>query len=64
MGFAWKFLFPLALINLIIIGAEVVGFDGNIPWWMMFVNFFAAGVLVLIFSKSYNLGGGRVEVKV
>jgi NADH-quinone oxidoreductase subunit H len=64
MGFAWKFLFPLALINLIIIGAEVVGFDGNIPWWMMFVNFFAAGVLVLVFSKSYKLGGGRVEVKV
>ena len=64
MGFAWKFLFPLALINLLIIGGEVVGFDGDIPWWMLFVNFAVAGVLVLVGSKSYRLGGGRVEVKV
>lgn len=64
MGFAWKFLFPLALINLMIIGGEVVGFDGDIPWWMMFPNFAIAVVLVLTFSKSYRLGGGRVEAKV
>lgn len=64
MGFAWKFLFPLALINLLIIGGEVVGFDGDIPWWMLFVNFAVAGVLILVGSKSYRLGGGRVEVKV
>ena len=64
MGFAWKFLFPLALINLLIIGGEVVGFDGDIPWWMLFVNFAVAGALVRVGSKSYRLGGGRVEVKV
>lgn len=64
MGFAWKFLFPLALINLLIIGGEVVGFDGDIPWWMLFVNFAVAGALILVGSKSYRLGGGRVEVKV
>jgi len=63
MGFAWKFLFPLALINLFIIGGEMVGFDGDIPWWMLFVNSAVAAVLVLLFSKSYRLGGGRVEVK-
>ena len=64
MGFAWKFLFPLALINMLIIGGEVVGFDGDIPWWMLFVNFAVAGALILVGSKSYRLGGGRVEVKV
>lgn len=65
MGFAWKFLFPLALINLLIIGAEVYGFGiGNdIPWWMLFVNFAAAGILILVFSMFYKLGGGRVEVE-
>ncbi|MFC1923864.1 NADH-quinone oxidoreductase subunit NuoH [Chloroflexota bacterium] len=65
MGFAWKFLFPLALINLLIIGAEVYGFGiGNdIPWWMLFVNFAIAGILILVFSRFYELGGGRVEVE-
>jgi NADH-quinone oxidoreductase subunit H len=64
MGFAWKFLFPLALINLLIIGAEVIGFDGGIPWWMLFINFAVAGGLVVFWSKFFKLGGGRVEVAV
>jgi len=65
MGLAWKFLFPLALINLLIIGAEVYGFGiGNdIPWWMLFVNFAIAGILILVFSRFYKLGEGRVEVE-
>lgn len=65
MGFAWKFLFPLALINLLIIGVEVYGFGiGNdVPWWMIFVNSAAAVVLVLLFSRFYKIGGGRVEVE-
>jgi NADH-quinone oxidoreductase subunit H len=64
MSFAWKFLFPLAIINLLVIALEVVGFDGNIPWWMLFANFAIAGVLIFIFSRFYKLGGGRVEVQV
>lgn len=66
MGFAWKFLFPLALINLIIIGTEVYAFDGtgnDIPWWMLFVNSAAAVILVIVFSRFYSVGGGRVEVE-
>jgi NADH-quinone oxidoreductase subunit H len=64
MGFAWKCLFPLALINLLVVGAEVVGFDGDIPWWILFVNFAVAGVFILLWSRFFTLGGGRVEVKV
>jgi NADH-quinone oxidoreductase subunit H len=65
MSFAWKFLFPLALVNLLVIGVEVYGFGiGNdIPWWMLFVNSATAVVLVLVFSRFYKLGGGRVEVE-
>lgn len=65
MGFAWKFLFPLALANLLIIGAEVYlfGIGNDIPWWIMFVNFAFAGILIFVFSRSYKLGGGRVEVE-
>jgi len=78
MSFAWKFLFPLALINLLFIAVEVVGFGGGkeavevigsgggkeIPWWMLFVNFAVAGALILLFSKFYKLGGGRFEAEV
>ncbi len=64
MGFAWKFLFPLALVNLLVIGLEVVGFGGDIPWWMLFINFGVAGALILLGSRFFKLGGGRVEVKV
>jgi NADH-quinone oxidoreductase subunit H len=65
MDFAWKFLFPLALINLLIIGVEVYGFGirNDLPWYMLFVNFVAAGILILVFSRFYKLGGGRVEVE-
>ena len=63
-AFAWKFLFPLAIVNLIVIAVEVVGFDGDIPWWMMWPNWAVAGAAVLVGSKAYKLGGGRVEVEV
>jgi len=64
MGFAWKFLFPAALINLLVIGIEEVAFDGDIPWWVLFINFAVAGGLILAWSKLFKLGGGRVEVAV
>jgi len=63
-AFAWKLLFPLAIVNLIVIAAEVIGFDGDIPWWMMWANWAVAGAAVLVGSKAYKLGGGRVEVEV
>ncbi|MCX5991901.1 MAG: NADH-quinone oxidoreductase subunit NuoH [Chloroflexi bacterium] len=62
MGFGWKFLFPLALINLFIVAAEVV-YWGDITWWMILVNFGAAGVLILVWSRLFKLGGGRVEIE-
>lgn len=62
MGFAWKFLFPLALINLLVIGVEVVALE-EVPWWIIFVNFAIAGVFIPLWSRFSKLGGGRVEVK-
>lgn len=62
MGFAWKCLFPLALINLLIVGVEVVAWEA--PWWIIFVNFAVAGGLILLWSRFFKLGGGRVEVRV
>lgn len=69
MAFSWKFLLPVALINLFIIGAEVLVWDewmsgwGSFPWPFIFVNWAIAAVLILLWSRLFfKLGGGRVEV--
>lgn len=62
MGFAWKGLFPLALINLLITGIEVLVWEGTLPWLAIFLNLAITAVLILLWSKFFRLGGGRVEV--
>ena len=62
MALAWKFLFPLALINLIITGIEVLSWPAALPWPIIPVNFAIMAVLVVLWSKFFKLGGGRVEV--
>jgi len=64
MGFAWKFLFPLSVINLFIVAVEVTAFDGSIPSWMVVVNLAVAGALIVLWSRLFKLGGGRVEATV
>ncbi len=61
-AFAWKCLLPMALINLVLIAAEVIWFPEMLPWMMVVVNFAVAGVLILLWSRLFALGGGRVEV--
>ena len=62
MALAWKFLFPLALINLMITGIEVLSWPEALPWPIIPVNFAIMAVLVVLWSKFFKLGGGRVEV--
>jgi len=62
MAFAWKGLLPLALINLFITGIEVLAMPQGWPWFMIPVNIAVMIVLILLWSKFYRLGGGRVEV--
>ncbi len=62
MGFAWKCLLPLALINLFITGLQVVVWPEGLPWGMIFVNLAITVVLILLWSRLFKLGGGRVEV--
>jgi NADH-quinone oxidoreductase subunit H len=61
MGFAWKFLFPLSLINIFITAAESLAWPG-LPWWLLFPNTAIALVLVVVWSGLFRLGGGRVQV--
>lgn len=62
MAFAWKALLPMAVINLFIVAAEVLWLPESMPWIMVVLNFAFAGVLILLWSKLFTLGGGRVEV--
>ena len=62
MALAWKFLLPLALINLIITAIEVLAWPVALPWAMILVNIAIMAVLVLLWSKLFKLGWGRVEV--
>ncbi len=62
MALAWKFLLPLALINLFITSIEVLAWPDALPWVMILVNIAIMAVLVLLWSKLFKLGWGRVEV--
>jgi len=62
MAFAWKFLFPLAVINLIITAIEVLTWPAALPWVIILVNIAIMVVVILLWSKFFKLGWGRVEV--
>ncbi len=64
MALAWKFLLPLALINLFVTGVEALALPPNLYWVMIPVNFVIMVVLVLVWSKFFKLGWGRVQVLV
>jgi len=62
MAFAWKCLLPLALLNLLITGIQVLVWPEALPWAVIFLNVAIMVVLVVLWSKFFKLGGGRVEV--
>jgi NADH-quinone oxidoreductase subunit H len=62
MSFAWKGLLPMAIINLFIVAVEKIWLPINMPWLMIIINFFCAGILILLWSRLFTLGGGKVEV--
>ena len=62
MAFAWKCLLPLAWLNLLITGIQVLVWPEVLPWSVVFLNLAIMAILVLLWSKFFRLGGGRVEV--
>jgi NADH-quinone oxidoreductase subunit H len=61
MAVAWKFLFPLAVLNFLFTGIEVLVWPDGLPWPVIFINFAIMAVLVIIFSRTYKTGWGRIE---
>jgi len=62
MVFAWKFLFPLALINLFITAAEALIWPG-FPWWLLFLNFAIAALLIVLWSGFFPVPGEGVSFR-
>jgi NADH-quinone oxidoreductase subunit H len=62
MGLAWKFIFPLALINLFITAIEVIVWPDASQWIFVGVNIVLAAALVFLGSRLFKTGLGRVEV--
>lgn len=62
MKFAWKFLLPVACINLLITGIQVVFWPDASAWIMVPAYFVIMAVVVLLWSKLLQLGGDRIEV--
>ncbi len=63
MALAWKFLFPLAIINILITALEVLIWPQGLPWFIIPVNFVIAIGLILLWSRNYKTGMGRVEIQ-
>jgi NADH-quinone oxidoreductase subunit H len=62
MALAWKFLFPLALLNLLITAVEILFWPAVSPWILVGVNIAIMFFLVILWSRLFKLGWGRVEV--
>jgi NADH-quinone oxidoreductase subunit H len=62
MGLAWKFLFPAALINLFLTAVQVLVWPDALSWIMVVINFAVAAVVILIWSRFFKTGRGRIEV--
>ncbi len=62
MAFTWKFLLPLALINLLITSLQVVFWPEAPVWLIVFAGLFIMIALILIWSKFFKLGGDRIDV--
>jgi NADH-quinone oxidoreductase subunit H len=60
MSFAWKFMLPLAIINLLVTAVEVLVFP-DLSWLMVGVNLVLAVALVFIGSKWIKNTRGKAE---
>jgi NADH-quinone oxidoreductase subunit H len=61
MGFAWKCLLPLALINLLITGLQVIALPDISQWVIVAINFVVTAVLILFWSKFFHLTGNKLS---
>ncbi len=57
MHFGWKFLLPIALVNVFITAVELAVWPAY-PWYLLFVNMALAVVLIVGWAGMFKLRGG------
>ena len=62
MTLAWKFMFPLSLVNAAIAAIEVVVWNDGLPAWLIPVNIAIAGILIVAMSTFLRFPGQRRDV--
>lgn len=62
MAFAWKFLLPLALINLLLTSLQIVFWPEASSWIIVLLSFAIMVALILVWSKSFKPGGNKVGI--
>lgn len=62
MAFAWKFLLPAGLVNIFITAGEVLIWKNGLSAWIIPINIAISAIIILIGSRFFKLGRGRVEV--
>ncbi|PIU55206.1 MAG: NADH-quinone oxidoreductase subunit H, partial [Chloroflexi bacterium CG07_land_8_20_14_0_80_51_10] len=58
MAFAWKFMLPLSLINIVIVAIEVLVWPAGLPWGLVFLNIGIMVVLLTLWAGMFKLRGG------
>jgi NADH-quinone oxidoreductase subunit H len=60
MAFGWKFLLPLALLNLLLTAGLVLTGLNDQLWLAIPLNLALATVLIIIATRQFRTGGGHV----
>jgi len=58
MGFAWKYMLPLSLINLLMVALEIIAWKDPIEWWLVPINIVICGALLSGWAGMFKLAGG------
>lgn len=58
MGFAWKYMLPLSLINLLVVAIEIIAWEDPIEWWLVPINIAISGALLSGWAGMFKLAGG------
>ncbi|MEE9286223.1 MAG: NADH-quinone oxidoreductase subunit NuoH [Dehalococcoidia bacterium] len=62
MDLGWKFLLPLALLNIFVTAGEVLAYPDGLPVWLIPVNFGVALIAVVGAARLLGFRGPRREV--
>jgi NADH-quinone oxidoreductase subunit H len=63
MALAWKFLLPLAVINLLVTAFEMLVWPAQITWTLVVINIIIALILVPLWAKIIISGKKKIEVR-